>query len=124
MKKQRNPILLILMILVTPIASAFDHCSGMDMSNHLVENKSYSMSTMNKSPLIDEEIVKDNPTNKVDMDCHSNNSCTFHACVGYGIISSSSTINTNTSLYYLDFEHISPYSNIPHSLLRPPIASL
>lgn len=124
MKKQITPILLILMMLVTPIASAFDHCSGMDMSSHLLENQSFSMSTMDKSALIDKEIVKENPTNKVDIDCHSNNSCTFHACGGYGIISSSSTINTNTSLYYSDFEYISPHSNIPHSLLRPPIASL
>ena len=124
MKKQTIPILLILMMLVTPIVSAFDHCSGMDMSNHLLENQSFSMSTMHKSSLTGKEIVKGNPSNKFDSDCHSNNSCTFHACGGYGIISSRSTINTNSSLYYLDFEYISPYSNISSSLLRPPIASL
>jgi len=124
MKKQITPILLILMMLVTPIASAFDHCSGMDMSNHLLENQNFSMSTMEKDSLMGEKIVKENPNNKVDMDCHSNNSCTFHACGGYGIISSSSTINENTSWYYSDFEYISPYSNISPSLLRPPIANL
>jgi len=124
MKKQITPILLIIMMLVTPIVSAFDHCSGMDMSNHLLENQSFSMSTMHKSSLTGKEIVKGNTDNTFDSDCHSNNSCTFHACGGYGIISSSSTINTNSSLYYLDFEYISLYSNISFSLLRPPIASL
>lgn len=113
MIKQITPILLILMMLVTPIASAFDHCLGMGMSNHLLENQSFSMSTMEKSSLTGKKIVKENPSNKADMDCHSNNSCTFHACGGYGIISSSSTINTNTSWYYSDFEYISPHSNIP-----------
>jgi len=124
MKKQTIPILLILMMLVTPIASAFDHCSGIDMSNHLLENQSFSMVSMGEGSLIDNDIVKVNPSNKADMDCHSNNSCTFHVCGGYGIISSSSTINTNASWYYSDFEYISPHSNIPSSLLRPPIASL
>jgi hypothetical protein len=124
MKKQITPILLILMMLVTPIASAFDHCSGMDMSSHLLENQSFSMSSMGKGSLIDKEIVKVNPSNKADMDCHSNNSCTFHACGGYGIISSSLTINTKPSWYYSDFEYISPRSNISPSLLRPPIANL
>ena len=112
------------MMLVTPIASAFDHCSGMDMSNHLLENKSFSMSTMEKSSLAGKKIVKENPSNNADMDCYSNNSCTFHACGGYGIISSSSTINTNTSWYYSDLEYISSHSNILSSFLRPPIVSL
>jgi len=124
MIKQITPILLILMMLVTPIASAFDHCSGMDMSNHLLENQHFSMSSMEKSSLTGKKIVKENSSNKVEMDCHSNTSCTFHACGGYGIISSSLTINTNTSWYYSDFEYISPHSNIFTSLLRPPIISL
>ncbi len=124
MKKQSTPILLILMMLVTPIVSAFDHCSGMGMSSHLLENQSFSMSTMDESSLTGKEIVKEQQIKKADMECHSNNSCTFHACGGYGIISSSSTINTNTSLYYSDFEYISPHSNVSLSLLRPPIASI
>ena len=124
MKKQRTPILLILMLLVTPIVSAFDHCSGMDMSSHLLENQSFSMSNMDESYLTDKEIVKDFQSKKVDMDCHSNNSCTLHACGGYGIVSSSPTINAYSSLYYSDVEYITPHSNIPPSFLRPPITNL
>ena len=112
------------MMLVTPIVSAFGHCSGMDMAGHLLENQSFSMSTMDESSLTDKEIAKEYQSNKVDMDCHSSNSCTFHACSGHGIISSSSTINTNPSLLYSDFESLSPHSNVFPSLLRPPITSL
>ncbi len=124
MIKQRTPILLILMMLVTPIVSAFDHCSGMDMSNHLLEDKSFSMSTMDASPLTDKEVFKEHQSNKVDMDCHSSHSCTFHVCGGYGIITSSSTIDTNTSLFYSGFETLPPHSYIYLFLFRPPIISL
>ena len=118
------PILLILMMLVTPIVSAFDQCSGMDMPSHLLENQSFSMTNMDKSYLTDKQIVKEHQSKNVDMDCHSKISCTFHACVGYGIVPSSLTINTYTSLYYSDFEYITPHSNISPALLRPPIANL
>ena len=124
MINQRAPILLMLMMLVTPIGSAFGHCSGMDMSSHLLENHSFSVSTMDESPLTDKDSVKEHQGNKVDMHCHSSTSCTFHACGGYGIISSSSTIDTNTSLFYSDFEYISSYSNVSPSILRPPITTL
>ena len=117
MKKQRTPILLILMMLVTPIVSAFDHCSAMDMSSHLLENLHLSMSTM-------DETVEEQLSKKVDMDCHNNSGCTFHACGGYGLMSASSTINANPALYYSVFEYIATHSNIPPSFLRPPIANL
>ncbi len=43
MMNQKNPIILILVILVTPIASAFDHCSDRDVIGHLSENQSLTV---------------------------------------------------------------------------------
>ena len=101
MKKQGLPILLILMMLITPIASAFDHCAGMDMSGHLSESQSFSMAQsvndMNHSD--HKKNLKKSQNKKTDMDCHNSDSCAVHICGGYGITSSVQTINTVTSHY-------------------------
>ena len=123
MTKQALSIILILMMLITPIASAFDHCSGMDMSAHLSESQSLTvtMSVDDASPLKHKNMLKGQQNNQADMDCHTSSSCTFHACGGYGITSSAPTVNTVISSYYSNYEYTSPYSTALSADLRPPI---
>ena len=125
MKKQGLPILLILMMLITPIASAFEHCAGMDMS----ESQSLFISpsadaTDDTIPLDHQKMLKESQNKQTDMDCHSSGNCAVHICGGYGIPSSAPTINTVTSSYYSNFEYTSPYSTFLSSKLRPPISIL
>ena len=120
MKKQGFPILLILMMLITPIASAFDHCAGMDMS----ESQSFFMSADDTISLDHQKMLKESQNKKTDMDCHNSGNCTVHICGGYGLTSSAPTINTVTSPNYSNFEYTPPYSTVLSSELRPPISIL
>jgi hypothetical protein len=110
MKKQGLPILLILMMLITPIASAFDRCSGMDMMGHFSETQ--------------KDMLNSDTSNTVDIDCQASNSCTFHGCGGYIITPSVSTVDTVISLNYSHFEYFSPYDTDLSPDLKPPIIAL
>ncbi len=123
MKKQGIPILLILIMLITPIASAFDHCAGMDMSSHFSETQSFSvaLSADDTIPLDHQKMPKGSQNSQTDIDCHTSGSCTIHICGGYGITSSAPTIDIVVSSYYSIFEYTSPYSTVLSSDLRPPI---
>ena len=126
MRNQITPVLLILMMLITPIASAFDHCSGMDMMAHLSVSQSLTvtMSISNEAPINQQRMLDSDNTNPVDMDCQASNSCTFHGCGGYGITSSVSTVDTVISLNYSHFEYLSPYDSDLSPDLKPPIMVL
>lgn len=123
MKKQGLPILLIFLMLITPIASAFDHCAGMNMSGHLSEIQSISvtLSADDAIPLDHKKMIKGSLSNQTDMDCQTSDNCTVHVCGGYGITSSIPTINTVPSSYYSVFEYSSPYTTDLSPDLRPPI---
>ena len=110
MINQKTPILLILLMLITPVASAFDHCSGMDMTGHLSATQKVRLDGDNSNP--------------VDMDCHTSNNCTFHTCSAYVITSSVSTVDTVISLSYSRFEYFSPYDTDQSPDLKPPIMIL
>ena len=114
------------MMLITPIASAFDHCSGMDMSGHLSESQSLTVTV----PIEDGALLKpkgmlngDN-AKPAELDCQTSNNCTFHACGGYAITSSVSTFDTVISLYHSHFEYFPPYDTDLSPDLRPPIIVL
>jgi hypothetical protein len=117
MKSQSLPILLILMMLITPIASAFDHCVEMGMSGDLSPVSLSADDTMLLNML-------GSSNYQADMDCHSSDSCTFHFCADLGVIATVPRINTLTSSYYSIFEYLSPYSTVLSSELRPPIVIL
>ena len=114
------------MMLVTPITSAFDHCSGMDMMAHFSENQSLiDTVSINDEALINQKgMLNNDNTNPVDMDCQTSNSCTFHGCGGYGITSSVSTVDTVISLNYSHFEYLPPYDSDLSPDLKPPIMVL
>ncbi len=129
MKKQALPILLILMMLITPIASAFEHCAGMDMSGHFSETHSFSVTPLadaadNTIPLDHQKMSKGSQSSQTDMDCHTSGSCTIHICGGYGITSSAPTINIVTTSYYSIFEYASPYDTTLSPDLKPPKQTL
>lgn len=129
MKKQGLPNLLILIMLITLIASAFDHCAGMDMSGHFSETHSFSVTPSadaaeNTIPLDHQKMSKGSQSSQTDMDCHTSGSCTIHICGGYGITSSAPTINIVSSSYYSGFVYTPPYSTVLSSELRPPISIL
>ena len=123
MKKQGLPILLIFLMLITPIDSAFDHCAGMNMSAHLSEIQSISvtLSADDAIPLDHKKMIKGLLSNSANMDCQTSDNCTVHVCGGYGITSSIPTINTVPSSYYSVFEYSSPYTTDLSPDLRPPI---
>ncbi len=122
MTKQGLPVLLILMMLITPIASAFEHCAGMDMSGHLSESHHLSDTLPAKDaiPLDHKKIVKGSQNNQTDMDCHNSSSCTVHICGGYGIMTSVSAINIVATSSYLIYQYASPYDTLLLPDLRPP----
>ncbi len=119
MKRQSLPILLILMMLITPIASAFEHCTG--SSDHL--SVSHLLSDGADADA-DEEITslshKKILTVSVDMDCQSSSNCTTHVCGACDIPSSMPTINTVISSYYATFEYVASYDTVLSPDLRPP----
>ncbi len=126
MKKPSLSILLILVMLITPIASVFDHCAGLDMSGHFSEMPSSSDTSLadHKTPLEHKKMLNGSQNNQLDVDCHSNGRCTLHVC-GTDVISSSApTIHSATAAYYLIFEYASPYSTVLSPALRPPKQSL
>jgi len=114
------------MILITPIASAFDHCSGMDMSRHLSESQSLTVAvSIEDGALLNPKgMLNGDNAKPVEPDCRTSNSCTFHACSGCVITSSVSTVDTVISLYYLHFEYFPPYDTDLSPDLRPPIIVL
>jgi len=117
MKNRRFAILLIIMMLITPVASAFSHCAGMSMHGHASENLNLSVAA-SFSQL---QHFQDHEQNRSDKLCHASGSCTFHVCGGCGI--TSSTINSN--FYYpaifSGFEVSSPSSQYFPPAIRPPI---
>ena len=119
-------IVLIIMMLISPIASAFDHCSGMDMSGYFSENQSLTvfMKASDTELLSHNKTLKELSCIQADMSCHISSSCTFHACSGYVITPSVPTVSTVISLYYSGFEYLPPYSTVLFPDLRPPILIL
>lgn len=123
MTRQSLPIILIFMILITPIASAFDHCAGMDITSHLSESQSMTgiISADGSSPSNHKKMFKGQTDSSADRDCDTSSNCTFHLCAGYGLTSSALTIDTIISSYYSNFEYIVPYNTALSADLRPPI---
>ncbi len=126
MTKQALPILLILLMLITPIVSAFEHCSGMDMSAPVSENKNFSVTLLaNDAGLLNHQtILKGERNNQVDMDCQTVRDCSFHSCAALGITSSAQTVTIVKSPLYSNFEYTPPNSTAFSPNLRPPILIL
>ena len=110
-------------MLITPIASAFEHCVGMDMSEHssISQKDSVLSSAGDTVQLEHKKMLNKSQNNQTDMDCHNSNACTFHVCGTHSITSTAPIINIASSFYYLRFEYTSHTSTVLSSVLRPPI---
>ena len=117
MTKQDLSILLVLMMLITPIASAFDHCSGMNMSGSESQSLTVSMFADEANSSVRSKMLMGHQTK---MDCDSRCSCMLHVCGSYGITSLASTINFMASSGYSIVEYPSQYSIVLAPDLRPP----
>jgi len=117
MTQRSQSILLILMMLITPITSAFDHCIGMDMSIHLsgIQNTAGQFSTHDTSVVDHETMLK----NSLDSD-HNDANCTVHICGAYDIPSSPAIIKIVSLSYYINIEYSSPYGIVLSPDLKPP----
>ncbi len=116
---QRHPsILLILMMLITPITSAFDHCVGMDMSVHLSnsQNTTVQFTSHDTSVNHHEKRLK----NISESDYHNDTHCTVHLCGAYDIPSSPMVTRIISSSDYINIEYGSPYGIVLLPNLRPP----
>ena len=126
MRKQDISILLLFLMLITPIASAFEHCAGMDMSKHssVSQKNSVLSSDGGTVQLEHKKMLNKSQNNQTDMDCHNSNACTFHICGTHSITSTAPIINVASSFYYLGFEYTSHTTTFLSSVLRPPISIL
>ncbi len=120
MKKHRLPFLLILMMLISPIASAFDHCASMDMSGDFSISLNMVMSSTDDSSLLyHQEKVNEQQNNHTDLNCQINGNCLSSACGAYS--SSAPPVIINIAFYHSNFESNPQYSTTLSADLRPPI---
>lgn len=123
MKKQSLSISL--MMLITPIAPAFEHCAGMDISQVSTSQKfSIAQSIDDTNSLEHQKMLNASQHKQMDTDCHSSGSCTLHVCEAYALNTSASTLNMMAASNYFIFEDTSLYSAVLTSDLRPPISIL
>ena len=123
MRKQDISILLLFLMLITPIASAFEHCAGMEMSEHSsVSQKDSVLSSAGDTVQLEhKKMLNKSQNNLTDMDCQNSSSCTFHVCGTHSITSTAHIINIASSSVYSVFEYTSHYSTVLFPNLRPPI---
>jgi len=118
MTQRYQSILLILMMLITPITSAFDHCVGMDVSIHLLNNQNTAgqLSTHDTGAVDHEILLK----NSLDTNHHNDTNCTVDICGAYDLPISLAITEVVSSSYYMNIDYSSPYGITLSPDLRPP----
>ena len=126
MTRQRLSILLIIMMVITPVASAFGYCSGMGMRGHLSESQSLIVAGIvdNASTSMHQGARLGLYQNQTEVHCHANGNCTFHFCGVCGIAASTLLSDFIAYYSYSSFESILPYSTAFSPEIRPPILIL
>lgn len=113
-------------MVITPIVSAFDHCSGMTMPDHL----NLITNSVSIDPLLASKHQKHSKETHQEnsiQHCQSSGSgnCNFNFCGnGNGILSSLSNSNLITSYLFSSFEPSSFYKTPLSPEIRPPISVL
>jgi hypothetical protein len=125
MTKQVLTFLLIFTMVIAPIASAFEHCAGMDMSEFSSDSQSWTvvMSADDLAPSNHENMLNGRLDSQGDVACHAS-SCIFHVCGGCAIISAAATIHLAGSADYSNSEYISSYNTVLPLDIKPPISIL
>jgi len=118
MTQRHQSILLILMMLITPITSAFEHCVGMDMSVHLsdIQNTSGHIVSHDTSAIDHKTVLE----NDLGSEGHNDANCTVHICGAYDLPLSPVIAKITRSSYYINIEYSAPYGIALSPDLRPP----
>jgi hypothetical protein len=128
MIKKRFSILLILLMVITPVTSAFGYYSG--MASQLSAEPSFEQAiavTDMANDTGDAATQNSDPChqhNKVKTVCHASSSCSFHVCGDGGITAAFLFVQVYGSYRYglLEKSTSSSFSFSPD--IRPPISSL
>ena len=123
--KQSVTILIILLMVTVPVASAFSHCAGMHMHGDLTASQSLTVTLPVDKVLHSYHKDKEQIKNKVDKQCQVREDCTFHLYGGFSIALSSSTFNVIIApKNYSTFLHLPLYSTSLSTAIKPPIMIL
>lgn len=122
MTNQRLSVLLIVLMVITPVASAFSHCTAMLEAGHFSESDT-ATSVLTDAAVASHHQNAGQYNQQVQSDsCHAGSGCTLHVCGGYGMTSSTSTFAAFAANHFAIVEHPSPGSTILSPDLKPPIA--
>jgi hypothetical protein len=126
MTKKHFSLLLIILMLISPIASAFDHCSGMAMRGHFSASQSLLVAGVDDNASTSKKLDagQRHDQNQAEKHCHSSANCTFHVCSGCGIAASALFSGFIPSYSYSSFSTLLRYSTFFAPEIRPPIQIL
>ncbi|NOQ63354.1 MAG: hypothetical protein GQ582_02430 [Methyloprofundus sp.] len=116
MIKQLSAIFLILTLLITPVAAAFSHCTGMDMS---VNQGLSAMLDSVPSQSTDKHSNQDS-----ELDCQTTHNCSLYQCHSVAIVPNDLIISSLAKFTAINFTSRLPSKPPASSLLRPPITTL
>jgi len=122
MNNQRLSVLLIVLMVITPVASAFGHCTAMVEAGHFSESQ---ISTISDDVALHHQNT-DQHNHQMQSDrCHTTGSgCTLHVCGGYAMTSSTSTFDITAVNRFVIVLHASFENTILSPDIKPPIAIL
>jgi hypothetical protein len=125
MTKQHLSILLILMMVITPVASAFNHCLSVSMHEDIIDSHQMTVPVLVDKVTTSKHKDMIKKQDKAGGLCHTSNNCAFHVCGGFGINSSISSFNAIVANYSFFTPHYSPlYSTALSTEIKPPILTL
>ena len=118
MSRTFTAFFIILMMLVMPVASAIDHCMGMSAHED-------SMAMDNPHTLADsvQEMLDDSQQYDGNI-CQDSDLCSYHACGGLGIITSSQILLSLSAFSFNRQDISSSYPSPLFHSIKPPISIL
>ena len=122
MNKRCLTILLMLIMMVTPIAKAVDHCEDMEVPAEITGHQEMLIDTVDLSslPTVDQQ----QHDNQMDNDCNICDGCLIHACHSFGITPSSPIVMSKSEFSYANSITNIPDSIAPFPQIKPPISIL
>lgn len=117
MIKKYFSILLMLMMVVTPVSAAFNHCSSMVMMGDLPEEKSLIDAHHDDGGTLNHQMMAQK--GQTDMASHISDSCSGHSCV-CGILSPAPDSYLSIPSAFLDFKPSLPFSAVISPKIKPP----
>ncbi len=121
MNKQYLTFLLILIMIITPIAKAVDHCEDMNVPAEISGHQEMLLDSAD----IFSHLSEDQQHNKqMDIDCNICDGCLIHACHSFGITPSSPILISKSEFSFANSISTIPDSITPFPQIRPPISIL